>query len=121
MYKYIDGFEEKINIYREKKRDYMIKRNYENFELLFYKHIGVLWFKKIVLHFEGILHINRGYRLLNYHPERLTTEGINNFLWLLVYNCTLHLMSIGLAVLYYLIVSIGKIRIVPLNIIRICR
>ena len=94
----------------------MTKRQYK-MEMFFYKCIGVLCFKKIVLRVEEILHTNRGYRLMNYHPEKLTVEGINDFFWLLVYNSTLHIISIVLSFLYYLFEYIGKIRIVPLNII----
>lgn len=85
-------------------------------ELLIYKYIGVLWFKKIILRFEEIFHVNRGYRLMNYHPEKMTVEGINNFFWLLLYNCILHIISIVLLLLYCISCHIGKIRIVPLNI-----
>lgn len=90
---------------------------FEEMELLFYKCIGVLYFKKIVLSVEEILHVNRGYRLMNYHPEKMTVEGINDFFWLVIYNSTLHIMSIVLLLLYYLFEHIGKIRIVALDII----
>lgn len=93
----------------------MTKRNHESIELLFYKYIGVLQFKKIVLRCEEVLHINHGYRLINYHPERMTVEGINNFLWHLIYNCTLHITSIVLSLLYYLIAYLGNIRVAPLD------
>jgi hypothetical protein len=95
----------------------MTKQKHKNIECSFYKFIGVLWFKEIVLYCEELLHINNGYRLTNYHPEKMTTEGINNFYWQLAYNCTLHITSIVLSLLYFVFASIGNIRIVPLNII----
>lgn len=97
----------------------MAKKKHESVEILFYKFIGVLLFKKIVLCCEEILHINRGYRLMNYHPEKMTTEGIKNFYWQLAYNCTLHITSIALSLLYFVIAFIGNIRIVPFNIIEL--
>lgn len=96
-------------------RDCLNKRLNESFELLFYKCIGVLWFKKIVLRFEKMLHVNRGYSLMNYHPEKMTTEGIKNFFWQLLYNCTLHITSIVFSLLYFFITFIGKVKIMPLN------
>lgn len=93
----------------------MTKRNHESIELVFYKYIGVLCFKKIVLKCEEVFHIKHGYRLMNYHPETTTVEGINNFFWYLIYNCMLHITSILLTLLYYLIAYLGDIRVAPLD------
>lgn len=95
--------------------DCLNKRLNESFEILIYKCIGVLWFKKIVLCFEKMLYVNRGYSLMNYHPEKMTTEGIKNFFWQLLYNCTLHITSIVFSLLYFSITFIGKVKIMPLN------
>lgn len=95
----------------------MAKKKHESVEILFYKYIGVLLFKKIVLQCEELLHIKRGYRLTNYHPEKMTVEGIRNFYWKLAYNCTLHIMSIALSLLYFITAFIGNIKIIPVNII----
>lgn len=100
-----------------KRRDEMAKKKHESVEISFYRHIGVLLFKKIVLRCEELLHIKRGYRLTNYHPEKMTMEGIRNFYWQLAYNCTLHITSIVLSLLYFVIAFVGNIRIVPVNII----
>lgn len=54
---------------------------------------------------------------MNYHPEKITVEGINDFFWFIIYNSTLHIMSIVFSFLYYLFEHIGKIRIVVLDMI----
>lgn len=100
-----------------KRRDEMAKKKHESVEISFYRHIGVLLFKKIVLRCEELLHIKHGYKLANYHPEKMTMEGIKNFYWQLVYNSTLHIMSIVLCLLYFVTAFIGNIRIIPVNII----
>lgn len=81
----------------------------------FYKHIGVLRFKKAVLLLEKYLHLKNGSILKNYHPENLTHSGIRDFSWYLLYNCILHIMSILLSILYFFISYVGNIVIWPIH------
>lgn len=100
-----------------KRLDHMAKKKSESAEILFYKFVGVLFYKKIVLKYEELLHMKHGYRLTNYHPEKMTTEGIKNFYWKLAYNCVLHIISIVISLMYFVVGYIGNIIILPVNII----
>ncbi|MGN0679548.1 MAG: hypothetical protein ACI4JS_07795 [Oscillospiraceae bacterium] len=73
------------------------------FEIRLYRLVGVTAFRKIVLYVERLVHFKDRGRNSNYHPKKMSIPAIERFNCFLVFNSTLHILSLLLTVFVYFV------------------
>lgn len=82
-----------------------------------YRFVGVGAFRKLVLFVEKIVHLKDGAENLNYHPRNLSLPAVERFSCYLIFNSSVHILSIFCAVLLSVITPSVEIYILSAVII----
>lgn len=72
-------------------------------ELYSYEFLGVRVFRKAILSFEKIKHLQDGKRNENYHPKNSSLSAMESFSGYLIYNSLFHIVAILLVIVYSII------------------